>query len=144
MEIIRRDTDYAIRAVLQLAVSPEETMSCTELAKATGIPRSFAHKILKKMAGAGIVSSRGGRAGGYRLRESWGRTSLRAIVEAVQGPVTVSECVLDPTTCRRGDDCPVSAEWSKLQDSIVGFLDQTTLQNMIAAVRPARKRSRKK
>ena len=134
MEIIRRDTDYAIRALLHLALAPEEAISCAELAEASAIPKSFAYKILKKMAKAGIVASRSGRAGGFRLNKSPKRIFLREVVETVQGPVTVSRCVLDPTACARSDDCPVSVEWGRLQDGIVRFLKQTTLQDLLRSL----------
>ncbi len=68
MELIRRDTDYAIRGLVQLARIGKGPTPCQVIAGACDIPRSFAYKILRRMARAGFVSSRGGRFGGFALR----------------------------------------------------------------------------
>ena len=144
MEIIRRDTDYAIRALLHLALSGKGAMSCSALAKAAGIPRSFAYKILKRMADANIVASRNGRTGGFRLKKNPKRIFLRAVVEAVQGQVAVSKCVLDLRACPRRESCPLTARWSKLEHSILDFLDRTTLNDLLVATVSENTRSRRR
>lgn len=131
MEIIRRHTDYAVRALVKLASTDPDVVPCRELAEVCGIPRSFAYKILKKLAKGGLVASFVGSPGGFRLRKNPSRISLHDIVEAAQGPVSVAKCILDRCEYGRRSDCPVSAEWRKLQDSIVGFLKQTTLQDIL-------------
>lgn len=131
MEIIRRDTDYAIRALLYLAGREGESASCRQLAEACDIPQSFAHKILRKLANASLVASRAGRAGGFRLDRDPRQVSLHEVLNAIQGPVAVSRCVREPKTCPRRPGCPLSVQWSKLQDSLVGLLDDTTLQDLM-------------
>lgn len=108
-------------------------MSCAKVAAAADIPKTFTHKILKKMVNAGIVESRNGRNGGFRLARSPKEILLNDVVEAIQGPTAVSKCVIDPDACARTSDCPVSSEWGKLQDTIVTFLNQTTLYNVFVA-----------
>ena len=108
-------------------------MSCARVAAAAGIPKSFTHKILKKMVNAGIVESRNGRNGGFRLAKSPKEILLSDVVEAIQGTAAVSKCVIDPEACARTTQCPVSSEWRKLQDTIVAFLNQTTLHNVLVA-----------
>ena len=131
MEIIRRDTDYAVRALLYLASTKDESASCRQLAEACDIPQSFAHKILKKLANASLVVSRAGRAGGFRLNREPEQVSLHDVLKAIQGSVTISRCVREPKVCPRRPSCPLSVQWSKLQDSLVGLLDDTTLQDLM-------------
>ena len=131
MEIIRRDTDYAVRALLYLAGSEGQSASCRELADACDIPQSFAHKILKKLTTASLVTSRVGRAGGFQLNRRPERITLHHVLNAIQGPVAISRCVREPKVCPRGPRCPLSAQWRKLQDSLVSLLDETTLNDLL-------------
>ena len=131
MEIIRRETDYAVRALLYLAGSESQSASCRELADACDIPQSFAHKFLKKLATASVVTCRVGRAGGFQLNRPPERITLHDVLNAVQGPVSVSRCARDPKACPRGPRCPLSAQWRTLQDNLVGLLDDTTLTDLL-------------
>ena len=108
-------------------------MSCAKVAAAADVPKTFAHKILKKMVNAGIVESRNGRNGGFRLAKSPKEICLNDVVETIQGATTVSKCVIDPNACELATDCPVSSEWCKLQDMIVSFFNQTTLHSILVA-----------
>ena len=134
MEIIRRDTDYAIRALVYLAQADTSPVSCTILARAADAPKPFAHKILKKLVDAGLVTSCPGRSGGFVLRKPVSKIPLKDVVEAIQGPTTVSRCVLEPEACRRSEGCPVSVEWCKLQETIESFLSETTLEGVLADI----------
>lgn len=131
MDIIRRHTDYAIRALVKLACIDPAVVPCRELAVACGIPKSFAYKILKKLSECGLVTSFVGSPGGFRLRKDPAEISFYEIVEAAQGPVSVAGCILDRCEYGHKNNCPVSAKWCKLQDSIVGFLKQTTLKDLL-------------
>jgi Rrf2 family protein len=135
MEIIRRHTGYAVRALVKLASTDSDVVPCRELAEVYVIPRSFAYKILKKLAKGEIVASFVGSPGGFRLRKDISKISLYDIVEAVQGSISVAKCILERCEYRRKSNCPISAEWRKLQNSIVGFLKQTTLQKILCSCR---------
>jgi Rrf2 family iron-sulfur cluster assembly transcriptional regulator len=134
MQLIRQDTDYAIRALLQLALGGEETMTCHELAEACDLPKSFAYKVLKKMAKARLVGSRTGRNGGFFLRRSPHRIALTDVIKAIQGPVSVNKCVLDRSACGRSDTCPLSAQLCGLQSTIDDFLNRTTIHDVLTAL----------
>ncbi len=76
-----------------------------------------------------------GSPGGFRLRKDPSKISLHEIIEAAQGAISVAKCILDRCEYGRKNNCPISAEWRKLQDSIVNFLKQTTLQNILGSCR---------
>jgi len=134
MEIIRRDTDYAIRALLHLALAGRGPVSCTVLARAANAPKPFAHKILKKLVDAGLLASSPDRNGGFVLKRPLSRIHLNDVVKAIQGPTAVSRCVLDPDSCARSAGCPASVEWGKLQNTIENFLSRTTLESILASI----------
>jgi Rrf2 family protein len=104
-----------------------------DLAKSQGIPISFGHKILRKLVAAHLVTSRAGRSGGFRLARRPETIRLIDIVTAIQGPVSVSRCMMEINPCLRRATCPVSQKWRKLQRSIITFLRTTTLADIIGA-----------
>lgn len=145
MEIIRRDSDYGIRALLYLARVGKALVPCAQVAAACGIPKSFAYKILRKLVGAGVVASRVGRPGGFRLRKKPERISLATIIETMQGPISVAKCIFDSRICRGAETCVFAAKLRELHEQIVRFLKQTTLKDLMAPskrVRCARSRAR--
>ena len=129
--MIRQDTDYALRALVHLAVQESDGVPGAKVAAACGIPRSFAYKILKRMCNEGIVASRTGRNGGFRLGRDPKRIFLSDVITAVQGSVGVSSCVLDPQVCRRSRACALSAEWRKVQHRLTAFLDGTSVYDLL-------------
>ena len=133
MDIIRRSTDYGIRALLQLASRGGVTTTCHELAEACGTPKSFTHKILRKLTDARLLASHEGRPGGFRLRKNPENISLYEIVKVLQGPPTVSRCVVNSLACDRRKTCVLSTEWSKLHHGLVGFFKGTSLADLLIA-----------
>ena len=131
MQVIRQDTDYGVRAALYLASASRQTVPCAEIARACGIGKSFAYKVMQKLAGAGIVASLSGRGGGFRLARDPTQVLLSDVVEAIQGPIEVSDCVLNPSVCERNGDCPLSAEWRRLQERIGALLGGTSLHDLV-------------
>jgi len=87
MEIIKRHTDYAIRAVVHLVVAGGETLPTLVLARQQGVPVDFLRKIMQQLKNAGIVESVRGPAGGYRLNSDPSDITLYRVVAAtVQNP----------------------------------------------------------
>jgi len=139
MELIRQDTDYALRALIHLArVRDEQRVAATSLAHAQQIPLSFCHKILRKLVAAGLVTSSPGRKGGFVLARRPSAIRLLDILATIQGPPVVTHCMLPVHACSRRSTCPASRKWRKLQENITAFLKATTLADMsVFADRPA-------
>lgn len=133
MEIVRRHTDYALRALVYLAEPGRERTPCAELGEACDIPFNFAQKILQKLSRCGLVTSLPGRSGGFRLAKPAREIRLSDVVEAVQGPISFSRCVVDPKSCSRSSDCSISASLSVLQREVVDFLGTTTISDAVTA-----------
>lgn len=133
MEIVRRHSDYAVRMLLCLAADEDRVISCGELARSSDLPKPFAYKILRKLVSAGMISARDGRAGGFRLRKKPEKVCLYHVIKAIQGPLVVSQCVVDAKACKRRRTCPVSPKWCELQKTIIAFLEGVTLRDLLAA-----------
>jgi len=136
MDIIRQDTDYAMRALVHLGLHRGgEPISAKVLANKEDIPEDFAYKLLRHLAKAGLVESHMGIQGGFSLARDPENILFLEVVQAVQGPVTVRKCILGKSeACPRYDTCPVSAKLSDLQETVTEFMSKLTLAKVLEAV----------
>jgi len=132
MELIREDTDYAMRALVYMAIRRKQgPVAAKVLAKTQDIPNDFAHKILRKLTKAGLTKSHMGSQGGFTLAQNPRQITLLEVVEAIQGPVMVRKCCLGLDACPRRPSCSVSVKLEELQDSLVRFLENITLAEVL-------------
>ena len=112
---ITQQADYAIRAVLELALhAQDERIFSSEIARRQGIPAPFLTKILARLAASGIVTTQRGVNGGIRLTRPAEQVTLLQVVEAIEGPITLNRCVRDPRECARNTICVVHPIWLKI------------------------------
>jgi len=134
MEVIRRNTGYGLRALVHMAVSSDgASFNAEELAEAAETTVGFMHKILQALRHAGIVASKRGPGGGFRLARERDEVTLLEAVEALQGPLTVNRCVIGLELCHRSDACPLRPTWVKVQREMEQALGDTTLADIAAA-----------
>jgi len=130
MVIIKRDTDYAIRALVQLS-RQADTQPVSELAARERVPEHFLRKIMQRLHRAGIVESLQGPRGGYKLRRAPRKVTFWHILEAVQGPIEANRCFLDPAICRNTSDCVVRKKLRPLKDKLQAWLSDITLADVL-------------
>jgi len=132
-------TDYASLVLTILASAPESVFSAVELAERSHLEPPTVSKLLKPLAQAGLVASFRGSNGGYRLARAADTISLIAIVEAIEGPLGMTECSLHDSACGIQDHCGVRANWRRINDVVADALREVTLAQMLApAARMAR------
>jgi Rrf2 family protein len=128
MEIIRRNTDYALRLIIHLAQrKPGTAVSAHTLSQSELVPSPLSSKLLQKLHKAGIVGSRMGSNGGFFLKKESKDISLADVVEVIQGPLKVNKCILDESVCPRISFCTIRKELLKLQKRIEDFYKNTTI-----------------
>ena len=126
MEISRR-TDYGVRLILDLAALPDgERASTQEIAERQDIPAPFLAKIISQLSLSGLVNTHRGAGGGVRLARPASEINLLQVIEALDGPVRLNRCVLDPGVCPRDQTCPVHRVWARAQEHLVTALNDTT------------------
>ena len=101
MDLIRRDTDYALRLAAELAKAHEsqKPLSARVLAKNNHVSYALACKLLQKLASAGLVDSTMGPRGGFVLAQKPEAVTFGQIIEAIQGPVSVIRCLMGDFKC---------------------------------------------
>jgi FeS assembly SUF system regulator len=129
---ITKLTDYAIVVLTQLA-GPEADASHTarDVSDRTRIPQPTVSKLMKGLARGGIVTSQRGVQGGYRLARAPDAISLAEIIDAVEGPVALTECTsVAPDACELAGSCPVEANWLRINQVVRNALAGITLADM--------------
>lgn len=98
-------TDYATVVLTVLAARPGEILSASDLAEHSGLETPTVSKVLKPLAQAGLVEGLRGVHGGYRLSREAADISLIQIVEAMEGPLAMTECSQSESHCGIAHQC---------------------------------------
>lgn len=126
---IKKEMDYALRALATLAGS-ESVLSVGALVKRTGIPADFLRKIMQQMNHAGLVSSRQGPFGGYRLRGKPQEISFAEVMNALGG-VAVSPCCTDDQDCTLTPTCLLRKQFQQLQKELDSWMESRKLTDIM-------------
>jgi Rrf2 family protein len=123
---ITRQADYAIRAVLHLArVGTGRRASTSQIALDQNIPPSFLAKIVSQLSVAGLLQTSRGARGGVSLARAPHDITLLEVIEAIDGPILLNECVADEANCTFSEDCPLRPVWCEAQAELVARLSST-------------------
>lgn len=120
---ITRQADYAVRAVLFLSrLGLGNRAATSQIAKDQHIPPSFLAKIISQLSIAGLLNTSRGARGGVTLARAPEKITLLEVVEAIDGPIRLNECVHADGMCAFADDCPLVSVWQDAQRDLVGRL----------------------
>ena len=129
---ITRQADYAVRAMVYLAqLGPEQRASTSQIAQEKQIPPSFLAKIVSQLSVAGLLQTSRGARGGVSLARSAADISLLDVVEAIDGPILLNDCVAENGSCAFGDSCPMQPVWCEAQKDLVGRLESTNFAQFV-------------
>lgn len=129
---ITRQADYALRAILYLArLEPKQRAATSLIAQEQEIPPSFLAKIISQLSIAGLINTSRGARGGVSLARKPEEISLLDVVEAIDGPITLNECVGDPSVCSFGDHCPIHEVWCEAKTELVRKLQASTFDTLL-------------
>ncbi len=145
-----RATEYAFRALRFLASQIEERwFSIQEIAKAEQVPVQFLSKVMQQLSQASIVQSTCGKSGGYRLSKPPDQIRMSDVVLAMEGPVTVNNCLAFPGECSFQNHCKMHPVWVELQEAIDSILSKYDISMIVnskkrGAKPPVRRTAKKK
>ncbi|MDX9999850.1 MAG: Rrf2 family transcriptional regulator [Polyangia bacterium] len=134
---ITKAADYGLRAMYRLGQTPKDTSALIgDIATEMQIPAQFLHKVMPRLVKAGLVRSRRGARGGYRLAKDPCEISLLQIVQAIDGPIFLNRCLFDHDDCSRNEDCTIRPVFAKAQDALRRVLDNSKLADVLNGKRP--------
>jgi Rrf2 family protein len=134
-QIMRLDltkrSDYAIRAMLALAMIRGRLLSSRRIAEQMHIPPRFLPQIMGDLTRAGLVIAHPGRAGGYQLADDSHATTLLRVIEAVEGDPHRRICVMRGTPCGADGECGVHTIFFSAEEALLDELSSATLGGVI-------------
>jgi Rrf2 family protein len=134
---ISAKTDYAIRALLNLAAREPELVKVDTIVREQGLPRKFVEAILGELRRAQIVRSQRGADGGYALARPAGEITLGAVIRAVDGPLAEVRGLRPHETTYAGVAQHLPEVWVAVRSSLRRVLDEITLAQLLSGKLPA-------
>lgn len=131
MKLVTKQTDYAVRALLHLARADGRYVSARALAQAERIPLAFLRRILQTLAGAGWVTTREGVGGGVRLAMSPRRIRLSDVIQLMQGPLQLTECLFRKRLCHNRSQCVLRHRILRIEMLVTREFERVTLHTLL-------------
>jgi Rrf2 family iron-sulfur cluster assembly transcriptional regulator len=126
---LTRSGDYAVRAVIHLAMQESDNLSTLmDISISENIPQSFLAKVMQVLSKAGLVNAYRGKKGGFSLAKNADKITIRDVVEAVEGPVTLNNCLSGDGECERDSFCAAHPVWREAQEALLDVLDDYTIE----------------
>jgi Rrf2 family protein len=130
MQMVTRESDYAIRALTLLGANGGYVRAA-RIAEEKAVPFDFLQKILRKLKSAEFVAVKRGPGGGFTLVRSPADIRLLDVLDVIQGPLTVSQCLLGDHKCPLENTCPVRNRLAAIQGSVRESLAEITLSELL-------------
>lgn len=129
---LSRKCDYALRALVKIALKgDDEYTSIAEITEGSDIPSRYLEQVFLQLKNAGVLSSKAGPGGGYRLRREPGEITFLEVIRLVDGPVAPVRCVSHTAyeECPHEGDCALRPIMSDVREAIAGILAGLTLED---------------
>ena len=129
--------DYAVVVMTAAAKSPERRLSAPEVAATTGIPVPTVAKLMGTLARAGLLAASRGAGGGFQFCRAPAEVSIPAIIEAVDGPIALTQCqhpggAAHPAGhCTITSQCSVRGHWAPINRAVRDALAAVTLADLV-------------
>ncbi len=137
MLAISRQTDYACRILLHLALQPAGArVTAAEIAEQRLIPPALVRRIVTGLGVAGLIKTTRGSSGGIALGRPAAEIILLEVVQAMEGPLALNPCTIaphnDPDACPFIPTCPVHEAWVQARTALLRELSQVTFDKLAA------------
>jgi Rrf2 family protein len=132
--------EYALRALLVLGLNyTDSVVRISAISRHQNIPKRFLEQILNDLKAAGLVESKRGVAGGYRLRRSPDKITLAEVIRHIEGPLAPVSCVserfYERCSCPDEARCGIRSIMKEVRDAIADILEQFTLAQLCERVK---------
>ncbi len=130
---ITQEADYGLRVVLYLSkMEYGKRIDAGTMAEYTGIPLRFLLKLIRKLIDSGIIKSYRGVKGGYALNKLPEEITLKDVVEAIDGPISVNRCLIDPEFCnaKQKGPCEIHRALVGVQQKLLKELEKINFKEL--------------
>ena len=128
---ITKKTDYGLTLVAALARSPEKMQSLKSISIAYKLPYKFIGQVASALLDAGLITSKEGASGGYKLARAANQINLNEIMKILDGPVVKVDC-LSGKNCPRNESCAHRDILATISNALTESLSQKTVADLVA------------
>lgn len=123
---------YGTRAMLELASHfGEGPIDLREIAGKQNISLKYLEQVIIPLRAAGLVKSVRGSKGGYALAKHPSEIALNDVIEILEGPINLIECLKNPKVCQRSSFCVTRDIWGEVSRAIDGIFRSITFEEMV-------------
>lgn len=128
---ITKACDYALQAMVYLAGRDSRPVETARIAADTNVPPVYLRKILQSLGRSGLVKTYAGAGGGVALMGDSSNITLKDIIEAVEGPIMLSDCIKHPDSCGHSPACRITACLADVERRLKEDLASRTLADLV-------------
>jgi len=127
---------YAVRMMADMATHGHgEPIALHDVAARQKLPKMYLSQLTAPLKSAGLIKSFWGNRGGYALNRPAANITLLEIIEAVEGPIALLDCVVDPKQCERSGFCEAIGVWRTINQTMITTLGHYSLADLIGKTR---------
>jgi Rrf2 family protein len=128
---LSKKADYALIAMKHLALRADRgSSSAREIAGLYGVPIELMAKVLQRLVQKGLLESHQGTRGGYKLARTPSQISVADVIQAIEGPVTVTACTTEEGQCEQFSKCNVRDPLFRVRERILAALGECTIAEL--------------
>lgn len=142
---LSKAAEYTVRGVLHLSLKPSgEPTGIEEISKAQDVPSAYLSKLFQTLARKGFIRSFRGSNGGFVLAKKIEEISFLEIIEAIEGPIFLNDCLIRDGYCPKDDVCAVHDVWKEAQKRFIAYLNACTFDSLAKASKQKAKKIKAK
>ncbi len=126
---------------MDIALHPDESVILRDIARRQSISEKYLWQVINPLKAAGFVHSLRGSKGGYMLAKDPAEITVLDVVTALEGPVSIVECLSGEDACGLQVECATRDVWRKVEDGIKEIMRGITLADLVRKQRESQSRS---
>ena len=131
MNLLTRESDNAVRAIIEIASNYPKLLSTSDLEKTIMLPRPFLRKVMQKLSKAGILESIKGNKGGFKLILEPKDIYLIDIIKIYQGNLTLADCLFRKKICANRSSCVIRKRIKQIELNMIKELNSVTIKDFL-------------
>lgn len=132
MKLITKNTDYAIRALMYIALRNNRYVSSREIADEELIPLAFLRRLLQRMSREDIITTREGANGGIKLMKPAEEIRITDLIRLFQGDLQLVDCLFRKQICRNREHCVLRKRIKQIEEKVISELEDITIGSLVA------------
>ena len=132
---------YGLRILMDIALheTPDRPRLMKEICEAQDLSEKFTSRLVIPLREKGMIHSLRGKQGGFRLAKSPADITLLDVIETLQGPISLLDCLSEAESCARTATCPTRLIWSDVNTAIKNTLQAITLETILGRLAGTKK-----